>query len=30
MVVGVIVELGPRAEGELLHVRQLYLVMDVL
>jgi len=30
MIVGVIVEFGPRAESELLHVRQLRLVMDVL
>lgn len=30
MVVGVIVEFRPHAESELLHVRQVRLVMDVL
>lgn len=30
MVVGMIVEFRPHAEGELLHVRQVHLVMDVL
>lgn len=30
MVVRAVVEFRPHAEGELLHIRQVYLVMDVL